>query len=89
MNLLHTTQLAVDHWHHDDGHWFPWFPLVPLVFIGLWVVVILTLRGRWGRRWGWQHGWQSGESVLAERFARGEIDEAEYRQRRAALRRKD
>ena len=34
-------------------------------------------------------GGPSGESVLAERFARGEIDEQEYRQRREVLRRKD
>jgi putative membrane protein len=71
-------QFAIDHWHHHDGLWFPFFPLV---FIGIWIVVILT----WRRRW--HHApRQSGEAVLAERYARGEIDEAEYRQRRGVLR---
>ncbi len=70
-------------YHHGPGHdgWFPYFPLLPLVFFGLWVamfVVIARRRGPWNRG--------GGESVLAERYARGEIDEAEYRQRRAVLR---
>ena len=36
-------------------------------------------------RWGHWHG-GSGEAVLAERFARGEITEEEYRQRISILR---
>ena len=82
--------IASEHWndyghHGPDGPWFPFFPLVPILFIGLWFVLLRTF----GRR-RWAHaGRHSGESVLAERFARGEIDEAEYRQRRAALRSKD
>lgn len=67
--------------HQWDGDHFPWFPLVPLFFIGLWVVVFLTLRRRWRRSQR-----PTGESVLAERYARGEIDEAEYRDRLAVLR---
>jgi putative membrane protein len=67
--------------HHD--HWFPFF-LIPLFFIGFWVFVILTL----GRRWRHHPGYRTGESVLADRFARGEIDEQEYRQRGATLRSK-
>ena len=71
---------------HDGYHHGNWFPLFPLLFLGLWVVVFLTL----GRRWrpGYGHG-PSPESVLGERFARGEIDEAEYRNRRSVLRAKD
>ncbi len=61
------------------GPWFPWFPL-------FWIAVIVTVaflfrRGRWGH---WHGG--SGEAVLAERFARGEITEEEYRQRISILR---
>lgn len=74
-------ELAV-RWHRDGDGWFPLFPLVPLFFIGAWVL-LLTLVFR--RRWRTAPG-QSGESVLAEGFARGEIDEAEYRDRRAVLR---
>lgn len=69
--------------HHDGGYWFP---LVPLLFFGLWVTVFLTIGRRW--RQSFVHG-PSGESVLAERYARGEIDEAEYRRRRSVLRAKD
>ena len=77
------TLLAAEHWHRD-GDWFPWFPLVPLLFFGLWVFVFaLVFRRRWRMAPG-----QSGEAVLAERYARGEIDESEYRQRRSVLRRK-
>jgi putative membrane protein len=75
--------LATEPWRHD-GHWFPWFPLFPLFFLGLWVLLFVTVGRRWRRPYR-----QSGEMVLAERYARGEIDESEYRERRAVLRRKD
>ena len=81
MNELATTLLAHhDGWHH--GGWFPWFPLVPLFFIGLWVTVFWFV----GRRWRTLGPRDAGERVLAERYARGEIDEHELRQRRAVLR---
>ncbi len=77
--------VADGHWHH--GGWFPWFPLVPLFFFGFWVFLFgLVFRRRWHRD---GYGGPSAEGVLAERYARGEIDEAEYRQRRTVLRRKD
>jgi putative membrane protein len=76
-----TTLLAVDHWHHSG--WFPWFPLVPLFFVGVWVLLFtVVFRRRW--RGGW--GGPSAAHVLAERYARGEIDEREFRQRRDVLR---
>jgi len=81
---LTTDLVASHHWDHDGG-WFPWFPLVPLFFIGLWVFLIAVV---FRRRWRPLPG-QAGESVLAERYARGEIDEAEYRERRSVLRRKE
>lgn len=71
--------LASHHWDHDGGWWFPIFPLL---FLALWVTLFVTI----GRRW--RHNFGSGERVLAERYARGEIDESEYRERRAVLRRK-
>ncbi len=76
--------LATHHWHGGHG-WFPWFPLVPLFFFGLWVLLFAFV---FRRRWRMAPG-QSGESVLAERYARGEIDETEYRERRSVLRRKE
>ena len=47
------------------------------------IVAVAFLFGR--RRWGHRHG-GSGEEVLGERYARGEITEQEYRQRIAVLR---
>ena len=80
-----TTALVLAHHYHDDHHWFPFFPLIPLLFLGLWILLFATIRP-----WRWRyHGARSGEAVLAERFARGEIDEQEYKQRRASLRSKD
>ena len=76
MNTIYANaQLAVD---HHDGRWFPFFPLI---FIAIWLVVIITFRRRWHH--APRH---TGQSVLAERYARGEIDEAEYRKRRDVLR---
>jgi putative membrane protein len=69
---------------HDHDHWFPLFPLIPLFFIGLWILVFATFRRRWRH-----HPHQSGESILAERYARGEIDDREYLERRTTLRSKD
>jgi len=71
--------LATDH----GDRWFPFFPLV---FFAIWIVLIVSFRRRWSRGWSYR---QSGESVLAERYARGEIDEAEFRNRRKVLREKD
>jgi len=65
------------------GHWFLW-PLIPLFFWFLFIAfLVFVVRPRRAR---WWDGRRSGESVLAERFARGEIDEAEYRARRDVLR---
>ncbi len=79
MNAL----LLASHFN-DGGHfpWFPWFPVVPLFFVGAWVVVLVTVGRRWRRSQR-----PAAESVLAERYARGEIDEGEYRDRLAVLRR--
>ena len=81
-DLMTIAQLLAS--NHDNDHWFPLFPLIPLFFIGLWVLIFATF----GRRWR-HHPRRSGESVLAERYARGEIDAQEYRERRTTLRNKD
>lgn len=70
-----------------------------LLLLGVIVTLIATRRRRWARAggdtpWG-SHGagpWVAGqaarsaETVLAERFARGDIDEVEYRARLEVLR---
>ena len=84
--LMAITPLAHDHWN-GPGAWWPIFP----IFWGLfWIVVIgfiiFRVRRGGGPPWRqWQHQ-QSGEGVLAERYARGEIDEREYEQRLGVLR---
>ena len=63
------------------GDWGPggWWPIFPLFWLLLWGTVIFVIfrsRGRWGHQRG-----QSAEDLLAERYARGEIAEDEYRER--------
>lgn len=83
--MLSTQLLANDHW---DGPG-PWWPFVPLFWIAFFLVVLWLLGVIGPRRRGWRRGSFSGESRLAERYAAGEIDETEYRQRLAVLREKD
>lgn len=78
------------------GHRFGlgwWFLLIPLLLILLFVVLLLVFGRRWRR--GWADGDGSGgrvsparqaEATLAERYAKGDIDEVEYRARLEVLR---
>ncbi|MGF1645911.1 MAG: SHOCT domain-containing protein [Kineosporiaceae bacterium] len=75
-------------WWHGDGSWWSWiFMLVwvmlfwTLVIVGI-VVSVRVVQG--GPRRG--SSAPAAEQILAERFARGEIDENEFRSRREALR---
>lgn len=89
---MHDAILLADGWHGGPG---PWILLVPLFWIG--VVVFLrrfaTHRG-WGRSGGWEPGRGPGRGTGAEhtpapspvetlnrRYAEGQIDEFEYRER--------
>ncbi|HCT78300.1 MAG TPA: hypothetical protein DGT23_17330 [Micromonosporaceae bacterium] len=78
-----TTLLAHDPtWSH--GGWF----FFPLFWILGFFLIIGLLRGLfWRRHRHHRYNYHSGSarSVLAERYARGEIDEQEYRQRLAVL----
>ena len=71
-DLLTATDVVHDRW----GGPGPW---ILLLWVPLWAAVLWAL---WTRR----GGHRDGQAVLAERYARGEIDEAEYRARRATLR---
>jgi putative membrane protein len=69
-------------------HGFFWFPFIPIFFFGFWILVLFVFRPwAWGRR-GWGPGSPAGsaEAVLAERYARGEVTEEEYRARLEVLR---
>jgi putative membrane protein len=63
-----------------DAHW--WWPLLWLVWLAaIGTVVWFIFRRRAGR----SDGRNGAKSILAERFARGEIDADEYRERLAQL----
>ena len=68
---------------------FPFFFLIPLIWITLLVLLFWFVGRRARRRW-WAYGGgphtRSAESTLAERFANGDIDEVEYRARLEVLR---
>jgi putative membrane protein len=72
--------LAVLAVHDHDGPPWPFFVVLAVVLSGI-VAVALTRGRRCGPR-------GRGTAVLAERYARGEIDADEYRARRAELRRR-
>ena len=77
-HLASIASIAVHHWGPGPGPWI----LIPLLFWGTLLFFFLTRARHWGspRR--------SGEAVLAERYARGEIDADEYASRLATLRKK-
>ncbi|THG32392.1 SHOCT domain-containing protein [Naasia lichenicola] len=81
--------------HFGAGFGFPWFAILIPIF---WILLFVLVFGVFGRRWR-RAAWASGrfgpnghggaasaESVLAERFARGDVDEVEYRARLEVLR---
>jgi len=69
-------------WTGHMGAW--WWLAVPMMIafwtLIVWAVVTLVRGGSGGQ------ARSSAEDVLAERFARGELDEAEYRRRRDLVR---
>ncbi|HEY3504276.1 MAG TPA: SHOCT domain-containing protein [Actinocatenispora sp.] len=67
-------------WHGPVFFW----PLFPLLWVGVAVLAFTLLR----RRRGWPMAWRTApaEQTLADRFARGEIDEQEYEERMSVLR---
>jgi putative membrane protein len=78
-HALFASTAGPDHW------WFLLFPLAWLVVIALVIRFVLMRRG-WGcwSRAGWPGDRARG--ILAERYARGEIGDDEYRTRLDRLR---
>ncbi len=72
-----------EHWDHHHGPW-------PGVLFGLfWLAVVTTVIVLWLTRWRHHDpGARAAERVLAERYARGDIDDADYRSRLEVLRRR-
>jgi putative membrane protein len=73
--------LLAQHWH-GPGVWWPVFPVLWALVVAAIIVTVVTT----GRRRADLSGPRAGESRLAERFASGEIDEQEYRERLAVIR---
>lgn len=82
------------HWRGDGFGWwgFGMMGISMVLFWTLLIVIIIALVRHFGRTSSgtsaprYSDERPSAERLLDERFARGEIDEEEYRARRAALR---
>ena len=77
-----------DSMYHYYGYGLWWgFQFEPLLWIAFWVFVIFFVFGRhrhWERHQDSKKD-MTAEEVLADRFARGEIDEKEYEKRLTVL----
>lgn len=97
--LTATTEVLANGPHYDGwGGPGPFFFIIPLLWFLLFATVVLLIarRARRGPRGGWGGPWSAHAAagtdpvtLLGTRFARGEIDEAEYRSRLAVLRSAD
>jgi putative membrane protein len=74
-------------WGWNGWSWWGWLAmsLSMVAFWGLIIWLIVALFRGSGRSWP-RHESPDPEQILAERFARGEIDEEEYRRRLEVLR---
>jgi putative membrane protein len=72
----------------NGGAWWAWLigAVVLVILVGLVVFAVLRMMTSPGTGRTGVSERRSAEDVLAERFARGQIDEDEYRRRRDALR---
>ena len=75
-----TTLLA----HYGNGWGDGPGPWLPLLFLVLWIAVLAVVVVRFPRG-GPPWGRPGGESLLAERYARGEIDADAFQPRRGVL----
>jgi putative membrane protein len=67
----------------SDAGWGWWFPFGLVFWLGLTALAVYLLSHTTGRRQPW--GAASARDILAERFARGEIDSEEYEERLSHL----
>ena len=82
VELAAVTLAHQEHWSGPAGGWWPIFPIFWILFF---VVAFWAFRRR-GAAWHGRGLQLSGESVLDERYARGEISDQEYRERLEVLR---
>jgi uncharacterized membrane protein len=92
MLATQVTEMGPGHWHDGDAPAF--WPVFPITFGLFWLAVLGTAFYFIRRRMNTTatataaaaDPMAKAQSVLAERFARGEIDEDEYLMRMSALR---
>lgn len=76
-----------DHMDNGNGWWWIMGLVGLLIVVALVVVIVVALqRSNAPKPDASGSTRRTADDLLAERFARGDIDEAEYRQRRDALR---
>lgn len=80
MFALNLMNALPDYGWHGPG----WFIIIPI----FWMLLIIFCIAGFARRRRWTNQSLGAEGVLRERYARGEIDEGEYRQRLEVLRTK-
>ncbi|MDO8717855.1 MAG: SHOCT domain-containing protein [Polaromonas sp.] len=68
-----------------DGGWFGWMHLLWWAFIVLAIVALVRLSFGWGPRGFRRPEEDRALAILRERFARGEIDKAEFEERKRDL----
>jgi putative membrane protein len=76
------TQVLAEGGNWGPGGWWPIFPILWFLFFGFLIFALFRWRRGGPPQWA---GRQSAEGVLAERYARGEISEDEYRERLTVL----
>ncbi|KRB37668.1 UNVERIFIED_CONTAM: hypothetical protein OHV15_04030 [Microbacterium sp. SLM126] len=93
MSATLATALVATHFVGPWGFGW-WFVLIPLFWILVFVLIFAIFGRRW-RRAAAENGYgpygrrspaRQAETTLAERFAKGDIDETEYRARLEVLR---
>jgi len=72
--------------HMDGGWWWLMGVGMILMLVALVVIAVMLLSNRGSPASESRGGTRSAEGILADRFARGEIDGEEFRCRRDALR---
>lgn len=80
--LTLATEVLAEGAEWGPGGWWPIFPILWFLFLGFLIFAVFRFRRGGPPRW---YGSHSAEGVLAERYARGEISEDEYRERLTVL----
>jgi putative membrane protein len=85
-----STMIALG-WGGGPGHWEDgaggWWPVFPILWVALLAGVAVTFAVLYARRTRTGPA-AAAEAQLAERYASGEIDEPEYRERLTVLRKR-